>query len=61
MTTDIRLAQSLNPRMQATLDPGQPMVSIESLSLWYGEKQALKQISMAVPAQRITAYIGPSG
>ena len=61
MTTDIRLAQSLNPRMQAALDLGQPMVSIESLSLWYGEKRALKNISMSVPAQRITAYIGPSG
>ena len=47
--------------MQAALDLGQPIVSIESLSLWYGEKQALKNISMSVPAQRITAYIGPSG
>ena len=37
------------------------MVSIESLSLWYGEKLALKHISMSVPAQRITAFIGPSG
>jgi len=61
MTTDIRLAESLNPQMQAALDLGQPIVSIESLSLWYGEKLALKQISMSVPAQRITAYIGPSG
>src|SRR5215510_9645300 len=61
MTTDIRLAQVLNPRMQAALDLGQPIVSIESLSLWYGEKRALKNISMSVPAQRITAYIGPSG
>ena len=61
MTTDIRLAESLNPQMQAALDLGQPMVSIESLSLWYGEKLALKHISMSVPAQRITAFIGPSG
>jgi phosphate transport system ATP-binding protein len=61
MTTDIRLAQTFNPQMQTALDLGQPLVSIESLSLWYGEKQALKNISMAIPAQRITAYIGPSG
>jgi phosphate transport system ATP-binding protein len=61
MTTDIRLAQGLNSRMQPALDLGQPIVSIEGLSLWYGEKRALKNISMAVPAQRITAYIGPSG
>jgi phosphate transport system ATP-binding protein len=61
MTADIRLAQTLNPRMQAALDLGQPVVSIESLSLWYAEKRALRNISMSIPAQRITAYIGPSG
>jgi phosphate transport system ATP-binding protein len=37
------------------------MVEIEAVSLWYGEKQALKSVSMAVPKHRITAYIGPSG
>jgi phosphate transport system ATP-binding protein len=38
-----------------------PMVEIEAVSLWYGEKQALKAVTMAVPKHRITAYIGPSG
>jgi phosphate transport system ATP-binding protein len=38
-----------------------PMVEIERLSLWYGDKQALRDIGMSVPKQRITAYIGPSG
>src|SRR5262249_26444323 len=33
----------------------------DRLSLWYGAKQALKDISMAVPKHRVTAYIGPSG
>src|SRR5918999_1892125 len=61
MTTDISLAQFMNPYAQAAVDLYNPMVSIESLSLWYGEKQALKHISMSVPEQRITAYIGPSG
>ncbi len=31
------------------------------LNLWYGEKQALKSISMDVPEKRVTALIGPSG
>jgi phosphate transport system ATP-binding protein len=61
MTTDIRLAQVLNTHAQVARDLAQPMVSIESLSLWYGAKRALRQISMAIPEQRITAYIGPSG
>jgi phosphate transport system ATP-binding protein len=34
---------------------------IRGLSLWYGEKQALSDISMKVPQKRITAFIGPSG
>jgi phosphate transport system ATP-binding protein len=38
-----------------------PMVEIEGLSLWYGSKLALKDVTMAMPKQRITAYIGPSG
>jgi len=32
-----------------------------SLNLWYGEKQALKDISLEILEKRITALIGPSG
>src|SRR5688572_17962775 len=38
-----------------------PMVEIERLSLWYGTKLALKDVSMSMPKHRVTAYIGPSG
>jgi phosphate transport system ATP-binding protein len=38
-----------------------PMVEIEQVNLWYASKQALKDVNMAVPKHRITAYIGPSG
>jgi phosphate transport system ATP-binding protein len=61
MSTEISLAPLLNPRAQAALEAEKPIVAIESLSLWYGTKQALKHISMSIPGQRITAYIGPSG
>jgi phosphate transport system ATP-binding protein len=37
------------------------MVEIERLSLWYGAKQALRDVTMTVPKHRVTAYIGPSG
>ena len=30
-------------------------------SFWYGKKQALKEISLKIPARSITALIGPSG
>src|SRR3990170_7818028 len=31
------------------------------LELWYGQFQALRDISMVIPRNRITAIIGPSG
>ncbi len=38
-----------------------PILEIERLSLWYGKKQALKEISLQIPEKQITAFIGPSG
>jgi phosphate transport system ATP-binding protein len=32
-----------------------------NLSLWYGAKQALKNINLEIPEKKITALIGPSG
>ncbi|MBQ8184335.1 MAG: phosphate ABC transporter ATP-binding protein [Lachnospiraceae bacterium] len=36
-------------------------MSVEDLDLFYGDFQALKQISMDINAGEITAFIGPSG
>jgi len=38
-----------------------PLLEIDSLRLWYGQKQALHGISLRIPEKRITAFIGPSG
>jgi phosphate transport system ATP-binding protein len=38
-----------------------PALTIRSISLWYGTAQALHDITLDVPAQRITSFIGPSG
>jgi phosphate transport system ATP-binding protein len=37
------------------------MVDIDKFNLWYGEKQALFDVSMGVPSGLVTALIGPSG
>ncbi|AKB79822.1 Phosphate transport ATP-binding protein PstB [Methanosarcina horonobensis HB-1 = JCM 15518] len=39
----------------------QPHIIVKNLDLWYGEKQALKNISMQIPRNSVTALIGPSG
>lgn len=36
-------------------------ILVKDLNLFYGDKQALKNITMNVPAKRVTAFIGPSG
>ena len=38
-----------------------PLVEVESLSLFYGAKQALRDINMNIPRKQVTAFIGPSG
>ena len=38
-----------------------PIIEARGLNLWYGPNRALKDISVAVPAHEITAFIGPSG
>ncbi|MCK4416092.1 MAG: ATP-binding cassette domain-containing protein, partial [Thermoplasmatales archaeon] len=36
-------------------------IETRNLSLWYGNKQALKNIDMKIPEEKVTAIIGPSG
>ena len=44
-----------------SLEQEQTCMEIQDLNLFYGEKQALYDISMKVPQKRVTAFIGPSG
>jgi phosphate transport system ATP-binding protein len=36
-------------------------IEVPGLNLYYGDKQALFDVSMNIPKQRVTAFIGPSG
>ncbi|MFM8584736.1 MAG: phosphate ABC transporter ATP-binding protein PstB, partial [Planctomycetaceae bacterium] len=40
---------------------GPPMIEARSLDFFYGPKQALFEVSLAIPARKVTALIGPSG
>ncbi len=37
------------------------IITVRDLCLWYGQSQALKNISLNIPEKSITALIGPSG
>ena len=39
----------------------EPIITVSGLNLWYGQTQALKNISIEIPEKSITALIGPSG
>ena len=36
-------------------------ISVKNANLWYGDFQALKDISVEIPEKQVTAFIGPSG
>ncbi|AKB85082.1 phosphate ABC transporter ATP-binding protein PstB [Methanococcoides methylutens] len=36
-------------------------INVKDLNLWYGDKHALKDISIDIPEKSVTALIGPSG
>ncbi len=54
----IRNAQS---RKRLSLRNEEVSMQVRDLSLFYGNDQALKNISMDIPRRRVTAFIGPSG
>ncbi|MGE0044673.1 MAG: phosphate ABC transporter ATP-binding protein PstB [Hyphomonadaceae bacterium] len=41
--------------------PSAAKVAARDVSVWYGEKQALYDVSLEIPDRSVTAFIGPSG
>lgn len=52
---------SVDTRKTMNLDKEQMCLEVQDLNLYYAQEQALKSISMKIPAKRVTAFIGPSG
>lgn len=36
-------------------------ISVQNVSFWYGDKKALKDVSLEIYRNEVTAFIGPSG
>ncbi|MGH9694541.1 MAG: phosphate ABC transporter ATP-binding protein, partial [Bryobacteraceae bacterium] len=49
------------PTTAPVAPPTAPAFDVKDLSIWYGEKQAIKNVTIQIPAQTVTAIIGPSG
>ena len=47
-------------RAMAT-EPNNPIMNVENVDFYYGEKRALKSINIDIAERKATAFIGPSG
>jgi phosphate transport system ATP-binding protein len=55
-----KVATSAIPR--STLEPvPECTFNIDKLSIWYGQKQAISNVTMEISQHKVTAIIGPSG
>ena len=50
-----------DPRAPVPSGEAAAVVEIRNLSLWYGQKQALGDVTLDIPRNHVTALIGPSG
>jgi phosphate transport system ATP-binding protein len=63
----MNLAQTLPPSLSVPSRP-QPepsqhpvCIDVQALNFYYGQKRALENITIGIPAKLVTAFIGPSG
>jgi phosphate transport system ATP-binding protein len=56
------ISETVAPRAAGAPTPLEsPVLATKGLSVWYGPSLALKDITIEIPRNRITALIGPSG
>src|SRR5580658_2504444 len=49
------------PTAALPVESGEVAFDIKNFSLWYGPRQALQEVTIRIPAKKVTAIIGPSG
>ncbi|NNE24391.1 MAG: ATP-binding cassette domain-containing protein, partial [Rhizobiales bacterium] len=47
--------------MEACSTMNQPIITAKDVQVFYGDKQALKDISLDILPRQVTSFIGPSG
>jgi phosphate transport system ATP-binding protein len=54
-------ASAARERMSRAGEPTTPVFEVDALSVYYGKFRAVRDASLEIPQNRITAFIGPSG
>jgi phosphate transport system ATP-binding protein len=59
----IRVSTAPAPALTAGLPAAAEVIAfdIKNFSMWYGQRQALMDVTISIPAKKVTAIIGPSG
>jgi phosphate transport system ATP-binding protein len=53
--------QILEKPESVIVEDEKPVFEVKDVSLWYGDKPAIKNVTIDLPAKAVTAIIGPSG
>ena len=60
--TDIQLRPGEDERSSPGAAPDlKPAFEVKNLSIWYGQKEAIHDVTVDIPRHNVTAIIGPSG
>ena len=60
-SADATSGSRINVPSRSSMEEATEKIRIQDLSLFYGKAQALFDLSMSIPKNRVTALIGPSG
>lgn len=57
----IHRGKQIEAKIHEAMRVQDPVLEMAGLNLWYGDKQALFDVSLSIPRGQVTALIGPSG
>jgi len=60
-TVDLASKTQIDSRKIMTKNSSKSILSVQSLNLWHGKQQTLKNIHLNIPEKGITVLLGPSG
>ncbi len=59
--TEVTLEDGINEDPGSSTELGKNLIKLRNVQVYYGEKHAIKDVSMDIHEKAVTAFIGPSG
>jgi len=61
ITDEMAIDTEVTADTAGTIDADRTIIRADDVNVWYNDDQALRDISLEIPENRVTAMIGPSG